>query len=177
MVQKSSPERQHEFDVAYMKMAMAIASLSTAIKKQVGSIVVSKDDQIISQGFNGTPHGLTNVCEEVLWPDGRLENFDNRVSELKKIADGIKCGLYKDVKLKTKPFVLHAESNAISKCAKYISSTKGGTLYVTLSPCVNCAKLIVQAEIERVVYLEKFHDETGIEILQKCGIVVEQLKM
>lgn len=147
MTKKSSPQRQHEFDVAYMKMAMAMSELSYAQRKKVGCIIVSAEDQVISQGFNGTPSGMDNCCEETL-PDGTL---------------------------KTLPWVLHAEANAISKCAKYGSTTKGATVYVTLSPCIECSKLIIQAEIERVVYLEDYRDNSGPNLLRKCGITVEKL--
>ena len=147
MAKKLSPQRQHEFDVAYMKMAMAMAELSYAQRKKVGCIIVSAEDQVISQGFNGTPSGMDNCCEETL-PDGTL---------------------------KTLPWVLHAEANAISKCAKYGSTTKGATVYVTLSPCIECSKLIIQAEIERVVYLEDYRDNSGPNLLRKCGITVEKL--
>lgn len=147
MAKKSLPQRQHEFDVAYMKMAIAMSELSYAHRKKVGCIIVSAEDQVISQGFNGTPSGMDNCCEETL-PDGTL---------------------------KTLPWVLHAEANAISKCAKYGSTTKGATVYVTLSPCIECSKLIIQAEIERVVYLEDYRDNSGPNLLRKCGIIVEKL--
>ena len=142
-----TPERLKQYDIAYMKMARAMGDLSYAVKKKVGSIIVSPEGQIISQGFNGMPAGFDNCCEDVM-PDGKL-------------VTKIEC--------------LHAETNAISKCAKYMSSTKGATLYVTLSPCIHCAKLIVQAEIARVVYLTKYKDLSGIDLLTKCGIIVEQL--
>lgn len=142
-------ERQHKYDIAYMKMAQNMADLSYAIKKQVGAIIVSEADQVISQGFNGTPTGCNNCCEDIL-PDGRLV---------------------------TKVEVFHAESNAILKCSKYLNSTKNATLYVTLSPCIHCAKLIAQAEIKRVVYLEEYKDLSGINFLKECGITVEKLQM
>lgn len=140
-------ERLHEYDIAYMKMAMAISELSYAKRKKVGSIIVSPEGQVISQGFNGTPTGFDNCCEDVM-------------------TDGT---------LKTKPEVLHSESNAISKCAKFSSSTKGATLYVTLSPCIDCAKLIIQSEINKVVYLEDYRDNAGLDLLRRCGITIEKL--
>ena len=142
-----TPERMHAYDLAYMKMAMAMGNLSYAKRKQVGAIIVSDNDQVISQGFNGTPVGFNNCCERTL-PNGELE---------------------------TLPEVLHAEANAITKCAKYGSTTKDGTLYVTLSPCINCAKLIVQSDIKRVVYMEDYRDSAGLDLLRKCGIQVEKL--
>lgn len=143
-----TPERLHAYDLAYMKMALAMGSLSYAQRKQVGAIIVSDNDQVISQGFNGTPVGFDNCCERVNPDTGELE---------------------------TLPEVLHAEANAITKCAKYGSTTKNGTLYVTLSPCINCAKLIIQSDIKRVVYLEDYRDSTGLDLLRKCGIEVVKL--
>lgn len=142
-----SSQRQHEFDVVYMKIAETIATLSYAQRKKVGAILVSKDDQIIAQGFNGTPTGFNNCCE---YTD----------------SDG---------NLVTKEEVLHAETNAIAKCARYNNSTIKGTLYVTLSPCIDCAKLIIQSEISRVVYHEKYRSDKGITLLKKAGIIVEQI--
>ena len=166
---KSSEKRQKEFDVAYMKMAIAMSDLSYAIRKKVGSIIVSENDQVISQGFNGTPIGFPNICEYTIDKNGNNINLDKyRPLDIKN--------LYHVDELITKDEVLHAEANAITKCAKYNnSSTKNGTLYVTLSPCINCAKLILQAEITRVVYLEDDRDNTGIELLKKYGITVDKL--
>ena len=130
-----------------MKMALAMGALSYAERKKVGAVIVSENDQVISQGFNGTPVGFNNCCE-------------------RKLEDGT---------LETLPEVLHAEANAITKCAKFGSTTKNGTLYVTLSPCVNCAKLIIQSDIKRVVYLEDYRDTEGLDLLRKCGIIVEKL--
>lgn len=142
-----SPERLHQYDVAYMKTAKVMSELSYARRKKVGCVIVSAEGQLISQGFNGMPTGCDNNCEIEL-PDGTL---------------------------KTKPECLHAETNAISKTAKYHSSTKDATLYVTLSPCIDCAKLIIQSEISRVVYLEDYRDNSGLELLRRCGIKVEKL--
>ena len=165
---KSSSERQKQFDIAYMKMAMAMAELSYAIRKKVGSIIVSKNDQVISQGFNGTPIGFPNVCEYYVDCEGNPVYLDNyKPIEISQF--------YTIDQLKTKDEVLHAEANAITKNAKYNSSTAGGTLYVTLSPCINCAKLIIQAEIKRVVYLEDYRDNAGINLLKKFGIEVVKL--
>lgn len=145
-----SPDRQYQYDKAYMEMAIAISKLSYAERKKVGAIIVSKDDQVISQGFNGTPAGFDNTCE---YYDPKLKRLVTRVE------------------------VLHAESNAISKCAKFHSSTDGGTIYITLSPCIDCAKLIIQSGISKVYFLEVYRSLEGIEFLQKCGIQVIQLKM
>lgn len=142
-----TPERLRQYDIAYMKMARAIGDLSYAVKKKVGAIIVSPEGQVISHGFNGMPTGFDNCCEDVM-PDGKLV---------------------------TKVECIHAESNAITKCAKCTNSAKGSTLYVTLSPCIHCAKLIAQTEITRVVYLTNYKDLSGVEFLRKCGVIVEQL--
>lgn len=180
MFMKSSIKRQHEFDIAYMKMAIAMSELSYAIRKKVGSIIVSKNDQVISQGFNGTPSGYPNICEYVnmrtIAIDMLYKQNMPEIDILKYVQKEIDNG-NTELKLITKDEVLHAESNAISKCAKYHSSTKDGTLYVTLSPCINCAKLIIQAEIKRVVYLEDYRDDSGIKLLENCGIIVEKLNI
>ena len=148
MIKKTrTPQRQHDYDVVYMKMAMNLASLSYAERKKVGAIIISENDQIIAQGYNGTPHGFNNCCED------KLDNGE----------------------LVTKDEVLHAESNAIAKCARYCTSTVNSTLYVTLSPCINCAKLIIQAEIKRVVYLEDYRCNDGLNLLRKAGVIVEKI--
>lgn len=177
---KKSKERQRQYDIAYMKMAEAFATLSYARRKQVGAIIVSKNDQVISQGFNGTPHGFSNICEEILFADNVKLNLDNDVEKFNAYADNLEAGTYEKMseipyRLKTKPEVLHAETNAITKCAKYSNSTEGATLYVTLAPCLNCAKLIVQAEIARVVYKEYHNEDDGINFLKSCGVDVVEL--
>lgn len=138
---------QEQADKYYIKVAKLCAKNSYAVKLQVGAIIV-KDGQIMSDGFNGTPCGFENKCE--------TQNIDGN--------------------LHTLPYVLHAESNAILKCAKYGRPTNGSTLYITHSPCIECAKLIIQAGIIRVVYLEKYKDSYGIELLKRTGIIVEQFE-
>lgn len=183
MIHKSlnkTKERQRQYDIAYMKMAEAFATLSYAKRKQVGAIIVSKNDQVISQGFNGTPHGFSNICEEILFADDVKLNLDNDIEKFNAYADNLVAGTWQKMseipyRLKTKPEVLHAETNAITKCAKYSNSTEGATLYVTLAPCLNCAKLIVQAEIARVVYKEYHDEDDGINFLKSCGVEVVEL--
>ena len=136
---------QEQSDKYYIESAKLCANNSYAIKLKVGAIIV-KDNQIISDGFNGTPCGFENKCE--------IKNIDDS--------------------LHTFPHVLHAESNAILKCAKYGRSTNGSTLYITHSPCIECAKLIIQAGIIRVVYLEDYRKPEGLELLKKAGINVEK---
>jgi dCMP deaminase len=123
-------------------MAQVWGSLSAAKRRQVGCLIV-KDGQIISDGYNGTPHGFDNDCE-----------FETRFG------------------LETKPEVLHAESNALTKLAKSTQSSEGATIYVTLSPCFECAKLMIQSGIKRVVYLDEYRITGGIELLEKAGITV-----
>ena len=136
---------------AYMKTARVFAELSTAKRKHVGAVVV-KDDRIISIGYNGMPSGWDNNCEdEISYPD----------------AHG--------VTLKTKPEVLHAESNAIAKLAKSTESGDGASMFITCAPCMDCAKMIFQSGIKEVFYGEDYRDDAGISFLNKCGITVKQI--
>lgn len=138
---------QEQSDKYYIKAAQLCAKNSYALKLQVGAIIV-KDGQIMSDGFNGTPCGFENKCE------------------VKSMDDS----------LHTLSYVLHAESNAILKCAKYGRSTNGSTLYITHSPCIECAKLIIQAGIIRVVYLENYRKAEGLTLLKRAGIKVEKFE-
>jgi len=131
-------------DDIYMNIATEVAKLSYAERKKVGAVLV-KDGSIISHGYNGTPHGFENICED-------------------ETDDG----------LVTRKEVLHAESNAISKVAKSTNSSDGSTLYVKLSPCYECSKLIIQSGIKRVVYKEQYRRSEGIDLLIKAGIPCEQ---
>ena len=135
-------EKQRKLDLRYLRMARIWAENSYCQRRQVGALVV-KDKMIISDGYNGTPSGFENVCED-----------ENNV---------------------TKPYVLHAEANAITKVARSNNSSDGSTLYVTASPCIECAKLIIQAGIKRVVYGEQYRLEDGINLLKRAGIEVEYL--
>lgn len=134
--------KQNRYDKAYMRMALEWAKLSHCKRKQVGAIIV-KDRMIISDGYNGTPIGFNNCCED--------ENGD------------------------TKWYVLHAEANAIMKVASSTQSSKGATLYITMSPCKECSKLIHQSGIVRVVYHEAYKDNTGLLFLEKAGVEVVHL--
>lgn len=164
--------RKIQYDIVYMKMALAISTLSYAIRNKVGCVILSKEGQLISQGYNGTPSGMNNECENVECICNNCIKFGRKIKDIKNLNNCKDCEYSK---LITKDEVLHAESNAISKCAKWISSTDGATIYVTLSPCLNCAKLIVQAGIKRVVYLEEYHNIDGIKLLNKSGVKVEQI--
>ena len=153
--------KEQRFDKAYIKMAEALSTLSYAERAKVGCLIVNEGGQIVSQGYNGTPGGFDNCCETV----ERVLNKED--TEL--------CGrnIWED-KFVTKKEVLHAESNAISKCAKWGGSTNNATLYVTLSPCYECAKLIIQAGIRRVVYKDEYRDTSGIDLLKKANIQVNK---
>ena len=131
--------KQSDLDKRYIRMASIWSENSYCQRRKVGALIV-KDKMIISDGYNGTPSGFENVCED-----------DNNV---------------------TKPYVLHAEANAITKIARSNNSSDGATMYVTASPCIECAKLIIQAGIKRVVYSEHYRLEDGIELLKRAGIEV-----
>ena len=137
-------KKQHDLDVRYMRMARIWAENSYCKRRRVGALIV-KDKMIISDGYNGTPSGFENVCED-----------ENNV---------------------TKPYVLHAEANAITKIARSGNNSDGATLYVTTSPCIECAKLIIQADIRRVIYGEKYRIEDGINLLKRANIDVEYVSV
>ncbi|MBZ0326202.1 MAG: dCMP deaminase family protein [Altibacter sp.] len=138
-----SPKKQHKYDVAYLRMAVEWSKLSYCNRRQVGALIV-KDKMIISDGYNGTPTGFENFCED---------------------EEGY-----------TKWYVLHAEANAISKVASSTQSCKGATLYITLSPCKECSKLIHQAGITRLVYLDEYKDNSGVKFLEKAGVSISYIK-
>jgi dCMP deaminase len=126
--------KQRRLDTVFMNIAKEVATLSHCQRSKVGA-VIEMYGNIVSFGFNGTPKGMTNCCED-----------ESNI---------------------TLPYVIHGESNAIIKAAKSGQSMRGGTLYLTLSPCLDCCKLILQSEIKRVVYLEEYRDRTGIDFLKK----------
>jgi|TARA_B100001059_G_scaffold205245_1_gene215172 dCMP deaminase len=129
--------KQSKYDNSYLKMAKVWGDLSYCKRRKVGALIV-KDRMIISDGYNGTPSGFENICEDD-------DNY-------------------------TKWYVLHAEANAIMKVAASTQSTKGATLYITLSPCKECSKLIHQSGIKRVVYCEEYKDTSGLDFLKKAGV-------
>ena len=137
-------EKQRQLDIRYMKMARIWAENSYCVRRQVGALIV-RDKMIISDGYNGTPSGFENICED-------------------------EAG-------KTKPYVLHAEANAITKVAKSNNSSEGATLYVTSSPCIECAKLIIQSGIKRVVYADSYHSMDGIDLLKRVGIEIVRVEL
>ncbi|UAB82212.1 dCMP deaminase family protein [Marixanthomonas sp. SCSIO 43207] len=138
-----SISKQRQYDIAYLRMAQEWSKLSYCKRKQVGALIV-KDKMIISDGYNGTPSGFENFCED---------------------EEGY-----------TKWYVLHAEANAILKVASSTQSCKGATLYITLSPCKECSKLIHQAGITRLVYHKGYKDNSGIKFLEKAGVTITQIE-
>lgn len=132
-------DKQRTLDGRYLRMARIWAENSYCKRRQVGAIVV-KDNRIISDGYNGTPSGFENVCED----EGNV----------------------------TKPYVLHAEANAITKLARSHNNSDGSTIYITASPCIECAKLIIQSGIKRVVYGENYRLDDGIQLLRRAGVEV-----
>jgi dCMP deaminase len=162
MEQLTTNPNRIDLDEAYMQMAEIWAKRSKANRKQVGALIV-KDKQIISDGYNGMPSGASDdVCEVMVYPD----SYDGR--------DGI--GGSPDKLMKTKNEVLHAESNALMKVAENGGvGVQGATLYVTMSPCRDCAKLIKQAKIARVVYREEYRDTGGVDFLREYGVQVIKL--
>ena len=136
-------EKQRKYDVAYLKMAKEWGKLSYCKRKQVGALIV-KDKMIISDGYNGTPTGFENVCE--------------------------------DEEDHTKWYVLHAEANAILKVASSTQSCRGATLYITMSPCRECSKLIHQSGIKRLVYVDRYKDDEGLLFLERAGVEIVHIK-
>jgi dCMP deaminase len=135
--------KQLKYDKAYLRMALVWSKLSHCNRKQVGAIIV-KDRMIISDGFNGTPSGFDNCCE--------------------------------NEKGETQWYVLHAEANAILKVAQSTHNCSGATLYLTLSPCKECSKLVVQSGISKVVYMNEYKDDSGIRFLESAGVEVVQIE-
>ena len=135
-------EKQLKYDIAYLKMAIEWSKLSYCKRRQVGALIV-KDRMIISDGYNGTPTGFQNLCED---------------------EEGY-----------TKWYVLHAEANAILKVASSTQSCQGATLYITMSPCKGCSKLIHQAGITRLVYQEEYKDTAGLQFLEQAGVTITHL--
>ncbi len=141
-IKYDDPQKQERYDRAYLRMALEWAKLSHCRRRQVGALIV-KDGQIIADGYNGTPSGFDNTCED---------------------CDG-----------NTHWYVLHAEANAIMKVARSMNSAKDSTLYLTMSPCKDCSKLVHQAGIRRLVYINGYKDCSGIDFLEKAGVEVVQI--
>ncbi len=141
---KTPEEKKHELDLRYVRMARIWAENSYCERRKVGALIV-KDKMIISDGYNGTPAGFENVCED-----------ENHL---------------------TKPYVLHAEANAITKIARSGNNSEGATLYVTDAPCIECSKLIIQSGIKKVFYARQYRLTDGIDLLQRAGIEVHYLPL
>lgn len=141
---KTPEEKKHELDLRYLRMARIWAENSYCERRKVGALIV-KDKMIISDGYNGTPVGFENVCED-----------ENHL---------------------TKPYVLHAEANAITKIARSGNNSEGATLYVTDAPCIECSKLIIQSGIKKVFYARQYRLTDGIDLLQRAGIEVHYLPL
>ena len=137
-------EKQRRYDLAYLKMAEEWGKLSHCTRKKVGALIV-KNGVIISDGYNGTPSGFPNVCED----ENNLTHW----------------------------YVLHAEANAITKVAKSANSAKNATLYITLSPCKDCSKLILQTGIVRVVYSKAYKDTSGVDFLKDAGVIIDHIEL
>jgi len=159
---------QLELDHTFLEMAYVFANLSKAKRRKVGCIIV-KDGQVISNGFNGTPSGFNNRCEV------KLSTYDERDTYYEK-DEWIYNHLDKKyTRLQTKPEVLHAESNALMKIARSTNSSIGSTMYLTCSPFFECAKLIIQSGIARLVYKEDYRKEDGIDLLRLTDIIIEKI--
>ncbi len=155
---------QDKLDERYLAMAKEWSKMSHAKRKKVGCLIV-KDEQIISDGYNGTPSGFDNNCEEVFYTCDERDFYKDQEWELDR-------GKEKFFKLKTKPEVLHAESNALMKLARSTNSSEGATIYCTYSPCFDCAKLIVQSGVKRFVYNETYRNTEGLDLLKKAGVEI-----
>lgn len=153
----------------YMQTAYQFAKLSYATRRKVGCVIV-KNKQIISFGYNGMPHGFDNICEEE-----QVRSIENPGHKEILIEKGYECGDECCSKTVTRREVLHAESNAIMKVAKSTMSCEGAELYTTTCPCFDCAKLIIQAGITKVYYSEDYRDMSGVELLKKANIEVEEV--
>ena len=166
---------KQKFIDLYMDWAKRTAELSHARRLQVGAVIV-KDDSVISYGYNGMPAQWDNDCEDKVWDPGAGGWLDPDEFDAKYPYEGWHEGAQRNVRygLKTKPEVLHAESNAIAKLAKSSNSGLGADLFVTHMPCLDCAKLIYQSGIRRVFYTENYRDDAGVRFLEKSGIEVTQ---
>lgn len=163
-----------KFQRLYRNIAREVAKMSHARRLQVGAVIV-KDDRVISMGYNGMPAGWDNDCEyrDYMSRDaGGWLNPDEIMERWPFEEDGTSFQLERRYRLKTKPEVLHAESNAIAKLAKSNDSGDGADLFVTHSPCMECSKLIFQSGIRRVFYSENYRDDSGIKFLKQSGIEV-----
>jgi len=168
---------KNKFINLYMDWADRVAQLSHAVRLNVGAVIV-KDDTVISYGYNGMPAGWDNNCEDIRWDPGAGGWLSPEEILEQYPYEGWHEGAGRNVRygLKTKPEVLHAESNAIAKLAKSHNSGLGATMFITHAPCLDCAKLIYQSGISSVLYRNPYRDTSGITFLEKSGVKVEQMK-
>lgn len=174
---------KQKFISLYMDWAKRVSELSHAKRLNVGAVIV-KDDTVISYGYNGMPAGWNNNCENIEWmgdaggwlsPEEIEEQWPFEGEMIVYHSDDTVTKRLNRYRLKTKPEVLHAESNAIAKLAKSSNSGKDADIFITHSPCIECAKLIFQSGIKKVFYRENYRDDTGINFLIKSGIEVEKI--
>ena len=161
---------KQKFKDYYTKVVQETAELSYGVRLKVGAIAV-KNNRIISTGYNGTPSGWDNVCEQKIYWDSNIEDL-HEDELLIEYTHKDEVGRYR---LETKPEVIHAEHNLIAKLAQSHESSKGAVIFCTVSPCVECAKLIQSAGIKKFYYIDEYRDIEGVRFLEKCGIKVEKL--
>jgi dCMP deaminase len=168
---------KQKFISLYMDWAERCSKLSHAMRLQVGAVIV-KDDSVISYGYNGMPAGWDNNCEDKVFDPGAGGWLSPEEIEIKYPYEEWHSEAERNVRygLKTKPEVLHAESNAIAKLAKSNNSGVGATMFITHAPCMECAKLIFQSGIGSVLYRNSYRDTSGVEFLEKSGVKVEQVE-
>ena len=159
--------KQLEIHKRYLKMAFIWATNSKATRLKVGALLV-KNNAIISDGYNGTPSGFSNCCEKPVDEHGNIT--EDEFKDLDELNEYVE--IWGKDSVKTKPEVLHAESNAITKIARSAASSEGATMYITDAPCFQCSKLIIQSGIKEVVYARSYRDESGINLLRKAGVTV-----
>ena len=162
-----------KFQKLYNNIAHEVAKMSHARRLQVGAVIV-KDDRVISMGYNGMPAGWENNCEDIVWDSGAGGWLDPEEFDAKYPFEmwHEKAGRNVRYALKTRPEVLHAESNAVSKLAKSNDSGDGADIFVTHAPCMECSKLIFQSGIRRVYYSSDYRDDSGIKFLKQSGVEV-----
>ena len=162
--------KQLEIHKRYLKMAFIWSTNSKAARLKVGVLLV-KNNTIISDGYNGTLSGFSNCCERTVDKNGNISEFE--FEDLEHLNEYVEA--YGKDSVKTKPEVVHAESNAITKIARSSASSDGATMYITDAPCLQCSKLIIQSGIKEVVYARDYCDESGINLLRKAGVTVTHI--
>ena len=167
--------KEQKYHKLYMTIAQSCAQMSYARRKKVGAVLV-RDGRILSMGWNGMPAGFDNDCEEKIYPSELMGDFDQHPDEFANSFPYVDDS-GKPYQLKTRPEVLHAELNCIAKLAKHGDSAKDSTMYVTLQPCVECSKLLIQSGVSEVFYLEPYRCSQGMQMLVRAGISVTKLEI